>query len=97
MKRNSTKKDIESVLSELELSLMDSDVAIEVIDSIKSDLKESLTGSKIEKNKIEKFVRDSLISNISKLFDAAGHVDLFETDRSKEEPEPTISDSLCGD
>ena len=84
-------KDIESVLSELELSLMDSDVAIEVIDSIKSDLKESLTGSKIEKNKIEKFVRDSLISNISKLFDAAGHVDLFEQiDQKKSQNQPFL-------
>lgn len=71
-------KDIENVLFDLEISLMDSDVAIEVIDAIKSDLNNSLLGSKIEKNKIEKFVRDSLIANISKLFDAAGHVDLFE-------------------
>lgn len=71
-------KDIEDILFELEISLLESDVAIEVIDSIKSDLKEKLIGSKIDKHEIEKFVKDSLISSISSLFDAAGEYDLFE-------------------
>ena len=71
-------KDIEEILFELELSLLESDVASEVIDSIKTDLKNHLIGSKVSKNEIEKFVKDSLISSISSLFDAAGTVDLFE-------------------
>jgi len=71
-------KDIETILYELEISLMESDVASEVIDTIKSDLKTQLLGSKVDKKEIEKFVKDSLISNISSLFDAAGTVDLFE-------------------
>ncbi|EPA05479.1 signal recognition particle-docking protein FtsY, partial [Candidatus Nitrosarchaeum limnium] len=71
-------KDIELILTELEISLLESDVASEVIDSIKSDLKNSLIGSRVEKNTIEKFVKDSLISSISTLFDEAGTIDLFE-------------------
>ena len=71
-------KDIEAILFELELSLMESDVASEVIDTIKSDLKTQLLGAKVDKKEIEKFVKDSLISNISSLFDTAGTVDLFE-------------------
>ena len=71
-------KDIEDILFELEISLLESDVATEVIDSIKSDLKEKLIGSKVDKNEIEKFVKDSLISSISVLFDDAGKIDLFE-------------------
>ena len=71
-------KDIEEILFELELALLESDVASEVIDSIKTDLKNHLIGSKVAKNEIEKFVKDSLISSISSLFDAAGNVDLFE-------------------
>ncbi len=71
-------KDIEDILFELEISLLESDVATEVIDEIKSDLKEKLIGSKIDKHEIEKFVKDSLISSISALFDAAGKIDLFE-------------------
>jgi fused signal recognition particle receptor len=71
-------KDIEEILYELEISLMESDVASEVIDTIKSDLKTQLLGSKVDKKEIEKFVKDSLISNISSLFDTAGTVDLFK-------------------
>ena len=84
-------KDIENILFELEISLMESDVATEVIDSIKFDLKEKLIGSKVGKNEIEKFVKDSLISNISKLFDAAGEYDLFEKiNEQKKEGKPFL-------
>jgi fused signal recognition particle receptor len=46
-------KDIDEVLFQLEISLLESDVATEVIDSIKSDLKEKLIGTKVNKNEIE--------------------------------------------
>ena len=71
-------KDVEDILFELEIALLESDVATEVIDSIKFDLKEKLIGSKVGRSEIEKFVKDSLISNISMLFDAVGKIDLFE-------------------
>ena len=80
-------KDIEDILFELEISLLESDVASEVIDEIKSDLKEKLIGSKIDKHQIEKFVKDSLISSISALFDAAGTIDLFEKINEKKKLE----------
>ena len=78
-------KDIEEILFELEISLLESDVATEVIDSIKSDLKEKLIGSKVDKHEIEKFVKDSLISSISSLFDAAGEFDLFKKINEKKD------------
>ena len=71
-------KDIEDILFQLELSLMESDVATEVIDGIKVNLKEKLIGAKVDKHTIEKFVKDNLISYISTLFDNAGTYDLFE-------------------
>ena len=40
--------DIEQVLLQLEISLLESDVAFEVIDSIKKSLKEKLIGVKVE-------------------------------------------------
>ena len=80
-------KDIEDILFELEIALLESDVASEVIDEIKSDLKEKLIGSKIDKHQIEKFVKDSLISSISALFDAAGEIDLFEKINEKKKQE----------
>ncbi|MFB5631582.1 MAG: signal recognition particle-docking protein FtsY [Nitrosopumilaceae archaeon] len=76
-------KDIEDILFQLEISLLESDVASEVIDSIKSDLKEKLIGTKVNKKEIEKFVKDSLIQSISALFDNAGKIDLFSNIDSK--------------
>ena len=70
-------KDIDNVLFDLEIALLDSDVASEVIESIKADLKKGLVGSTVEKSQIGKIVQDSLISNISSLFDNAGNVDLL--------------------
>jgi fused signal recognition particle receptor len=84
-------KDIEDILSQLEISLLESDVASEVIDSIKSDLKEKLIGTKVDKKEIEKFVKDSLIQSISGLFDDAEKIDLFSNiDSKKESGEPYL-------
>jgi len=84
-------KDIEDILFELEISLLESDVATEVIDGIKDDLKEKLIGSKVDKKEIEKFVKDSLISSISSLFDEAGTYDLFEKiDEKKQQGQPFL-------
>ena len=41
--------DIDDMLTQLEVSLLEYDVAIEVIDNIKSDLKEKLIGLKVDK------------------------------------------------
>ena len=47
VKKNLMKKTLKDILFELEIALLESDVATEVIDSIKSDLKEKLIGSKV--------------------------------------------------
>ena len=76
-------KDIDDVLSELEISLLESDVATEVIDSIKSDLSTKLVGSRVNKKEIEDFVKKSLTENISSMFDDAGSVDILSNIKSK--------------
>jgi len=76
-------KDIEDVLHELEISLLESDVAMEVIDDIKSDLKTKLVGSTVNKKEIEDFVKKSLIESISGMFDEAGMVDMLSSIKSK--------------
>lgn len=84
-------KDIDEVLFELEIALMESDVATEVIDSIKSDLKKKLIGITVEKEKIESIVKQSLRENISNLFDAAGKIDILSNiQKKKETGEPYI-------
>ena len=84
-------KDIEDVLFELEINLLESDVAIEVIDSIKNSLKEKLIGTKVEKKTIGSFVKKSLIQYIDETFDDAGNVDLIKNIKLKKESgEPYI-------
>ena len=50
-------KNIDEILLQLETTLLESDVALEVIDSIKSDLKEKLIGSKVNKKRNWKFCK----------------------------------------
>ena len=76
-------KDIDEVLFKLEIALMESDVATEVIDSIKLDLKKKLIGTTVEKEKIESVVKQSLRKNISNLFDAAGKIDILSNIQKK--------------
>ena len=49
-------KDIEDVLSDLEISLLESDVAMEVMDNMKTDLSAKLVGSKVNKREIKDFI-----------------------------------------
>ncbi|MEK6962302.1 MAG: signal recognition particle-docking protein FtsY [Thermoproteota archaeon] len=73
-----SEKDINNILQQLEISLLESDVATEVIDSLKSDLKKRLIGTKVDKHEIESLVKKSLIDSISALFDATGKIDILE-------------------
>lgn len=73
-----SEKDINNILQQLEISLLESDVATEVIDSLKSDLKKRLIGTKVDKHEIESLVKKSLIDSISVLFDATGKIDILE-------------------
>lgn len=83
--------DIDDVLFQLEISLMEADVATEVIDSIKSDLKKKLVGTSVDKKEIETFVKNNLIQIISDLFDAASPADILEKIRSqKRSGEPCV-------
>jgi fused signal recognition particle receptor len=77
-------QDIDEILFNLEIALMESDVATEVIDSIKEDLKKQLIGASVEKKNIEEFVKSSLIQNISR------------KDKLEEEYRRAMHNSVCG-
>jgi len=84
-------KDIDEILFQLEISLLESDVATEVIDSIKSDLKEKLIGTKVNRKEIESFIQQSLIQSISNLFDSVGKIDVLKNiSEKKDSPNPYI-------
>ena len=74
--RELAEKDVDEALLGLEASLLDSDVALEVVDGLKSDLKERLVGASVGRRDVEAFVRGSLVEFVSMLLDGAGSVDL---------------------
>ena len=47
--RELKEQDVDFAISDLEFALMDADVAVEAVDMIKSNLRESMVGSSIEK------------------------------------------------
>ncbi len=84
-------KDINNILQQLEISLLESDVATEVIDSLKSDLTKKLIGTKVDKHEIESLVKKSLIDSISGLFDATEKINILEKiDAKKRLQEPYV-------
>jgi fused signal recognition particle receptor len=72
----------EKLFWELEVVLMENNVAVEVIDKIKSDLREELTTGKVSRKGIEGLVEDSLRESIESLF-IDKHFNLIEEARKK--------------
>ena len=60
-----TEADIKDVLWDLQISLVQSDVAVEVAEKIVSDLKNNLVGKSVEKNKIDDIVKESLKNSVA--------------------------------
>ncbi len=84
-------KDIDKVLFELEVALLESDVATEVIDSLKDDLKQKLIGATVEKEQIANTVKQNLRKHISDMFDSAGKIDILSNiQKKKDTGEPYI-------
>ena len=59
----------ENIFYDLELILMENNVAVEVIDKVKSDLGKQLVEQPIKRNKIEETIKDSLRNSITELFE----------------------------
>jgi len=78
----------EKLFWDLELALMENNVAIEVIEKIKNDLKEELVEKPIRRNKVEETIALTLKSSIEELFEKS-EFDLIEEIRSKKE-EPYV-------
>jgi fused signal recognition particle receptor len=72
----------EELFWDLELSLLENNVAVEVIEKIKSDLKVELTTKKLPRGGLDKKVFESLARSIEGLFDAK-EIDLIQTVKEK--------------
>jgi fused signal recognition particle receptor len=72
-----SREEIDSILSEFELALMESDVAQEVVDGITTDLRTALSGAKVARSDDKAaYVRSQLKEAIRKRFASTQKVDL---------------------
>lgn len=69
---------------ELEVVLLENNVAVEVIDKIRDDLKTNLVNQKIPRGKLEEYIQETLRKSVEDLFDLP-RVDLFASMKHKKE------------
>jgi fused signal recognition particle receptor len=80
-----SEKDFDNNLFDLQLVLLESDVAQEVIDDLSARLKKELLGLKLEKGQktAEDIIRSKLKSSIAEMFAKAGKTDLIQKIKEK--------------
>jgi fused signal recognition particle receptor len=84
--RDLSEKDLEYSLRDLQLGLLESDVAQEVIDDFSAKLKKDLLGLKLEKDdKAEELIRSKFQNVIAEMFAKTGKVDLINKIKTKRE------------
>lgn len=82
-----TEKELDEIFFDLELALLESDVAQEVIEDLEKAMKEELVGKQLYDNQtseevVRKWLRDYLLS----LFERAGNIDIIDSIRKAEKP-----------
>src|SRR5438093_13250787 len=84
--RELSEKDLDNSLFDLQLGLLESDVAQEVIDDLSANLKKDLLGIKLEKDQIkEELIRSKFQTVIAEMFTKTGKVDLINKINVKKE------------
>jgi fused signal recognition particle receptor len=88
--RTLSEKEVDEVLFNFQLTLLESDVAQEVVDKLSADLRAQFAGIRIERSKdASTLIREKLRSSILDVFNKAGKVDvaaLVEAAKKKGEP-----------
>lgn len=84
--RDLSEKDLDNSLFDLQLGLLESDVAQEVIDDFSAKLKKELLGLKLEKDQnAEELIRSKFQTVITEMFAKTGKVDLINKIKVKRE------------
>ncbi|MBI4452174.1 signal recognition particle-docking protein FtsY [Candidatus Woesearchaeota archaeon] len=76
----------EKLFWDLELALMENNVAIEVIEKIKKDLKEELVEKPIRRTRVEETIAETLRNSIEDLFEKSGFDLAAEIKNKKDKP-----------
>ena len=86
VQRELTEKDIDNILSDLEIALLQSDIAQEVIDDLVVKLKEDLVGIRLEKGQnVEDIIIGKFRNSFVEIFSEAGDLDLLNEIKLKKE------------
>ena len=81
-----SERDLNNQLSELELSLLESDVAPEVVDNLVGSVRTELLGLELEKGQsAEEVIRIKFRIRIADMFTKSGNINLIQLARSKKE------------
>ena len=84
--RDLSEKDLDNSLRDLQLGLLESDVAQEVIDDFSAKLKKDLLGLKLEKHdKAEELIKSKFQNVIAEMFAKTGKVDIINKIKTKRE------------
>lgn len=67
--RKISEKDLSQVLEDLELSLLEADVAFEVTEKIKEDLRKALVGKQVKRAQIKKIVEQTIRKSLLEILD----------------------------
>lgn len=81
-KKTLSEKQFDAIFWDLEVVLLENNVAVEVIDRIRGDLKESLVDKPIERRKIEQTIESTLKNTIEDLFEVE-KINLIEKIKEK--------------
>lgn len=79
-----SEKNFEEIFWDLEMILLENNVALEVVEKIKEDLKKDLTSKPIKRDKVEEEIKNSLRKSIESLFDYE-QIDLIKLIKEKKE------------
>lgn len=80
-------KDVDKALDELEIDLLEADVALEVVDALREKIKQKLVGKKVrigtDKGKI---IEEAVKEAVSEILETSRRIDLIEEIRKAEKP-----------
>jgi len=77
-----SEKEVAPLLEEMKLSLFESDVAVDVAETICNDLKTSLVGKSVKRGEVEKIIHNSLESSLFRILNQE-QIDLFALAKEK--------------
>jgi fused signal recognition particle receptor len=81
-----SEQEVSELLENLELELLESDVAIEVADEIKEDLRKAMAGTKIKRSEVGDFAKKTIRNTLIRIVKSDKAFDLLERVKDHDKP-----------